>query len=77
MAIRLPMLRAAALAALLVAGCGPRPVELSAGPGGSLRVVLPFEPQTLAPNAARDEIALFLSPPTFSASWWPSMPTPA
>ena len=61
------MLRAAALAALLVAGCGPRPVELSAGPGGSLRVVLPFEPQTLAPNAARDEgAAILLAPNLFS-----------
>jgi peptide/nickel transport system substrate-binding protein len=63
------MLRAAVLMALVIAGCGPQRVTPPppAGPGGTLRVILPFEPRTLAPNADRDEgAAILLAPNLYS-----------
>lgn len=57
------------LAALLLgASCGARSAATppAAGRGGELRVVLPFEPRTLDPNALHDEGAMLLAPNLYS-----------
>jgi peptide/nickel transport system substrate-binding protein len=49
--------------ATLLTGCraqGPRPADPPEG--GELRVLLPFEPQSLDPTSLHDEIALLLAP---------------
>jgi len=55
--------------ALLLTGCGargiPPPLDVRPG-GGEIRVLLPFEPQSLDPNSARDEAAVLLASNLFN-----------
>lgn len=71
-----PVGRAAALLSLVIAlalaaaGCGdrarPSPGGAGKRKGGELRVLIPFEPASLAPNDFKDESQVFLAPNLFS-----------